>query len=199
MNKILFFYYKETDKEHIEILENVLSDHTLTTTNSLTQAQKLLEESEYDLILVDFTKEEGKEFLSYISQHIPEQKIITMSDNIECSALQGCEYCMETLKRKRVFKPLNLKELVHTIKNYEDMVCHYMHKFHNIIHILEEIIHAKYNHFVYDKINQLIHPKEKYAESLIVEELIHITELLQLNEIDYSVNENYTIKLLPKE
>lgn len=196
MTNILFFYANENDRNHVTILKNVLNNLLLDSTDSLSHAQNLYNEHTYELVIVDFTKSEGKDLLSYITQHNPKQKIITMSDNLECSVLKGCEFCMQHLKRKRVFKPLNLKELTHAIKNYDTLMCQYMNKFNNIIYLLKDIITTNYNHFVYDEQEQTIYPKESYAESLIVEELVHITELLQNNEIPYSVNETYKIKLL---
>lgn len=199
MKKILFFYYNQNDCTDLNILKSVLGEFSFDTTNVLNDAKELYLKEDYHIVMVDFTQEVGKELLQFISKESPNQRIITMSNNLECSALQGCEFCMHTLKRKRIFKPLNLKELTNTIKNYDSMICNYMHKFNNIIQILDDLIKSTYNHFLYNKDSQKIFPKESYAESLIVEELIHITELLQNNQIPYNVDENYTIQLLPKQ
>ncbi|RXJ58073.1 hypothetical protein [Candidatus Marinarcus aquaticus] len=199
MKKILFFYYNQNDCNDLNILKTVLDGFSFDATNVLNEAKEMYVNEEYHIVVVDFTQEVGKELLQFIAQTSPNQRIITMSNNLECSALQGCEFCMHTLKRKRIFKPLNLKELTHTIKNYDNMICNYMHKFNNIIQILDDLIKSTYNHFLYNKDSQKIVPKESYAESLIVEELIHITELLQNNQIPYTVDENYTIQLLPKQ
>lgn len=199
MKKILFFYYNQNDCTDLNILKSVLGEFSFDTTNVLNDAKELYLKEDYHIVMVDFTQEVGKELLQFISKESPTQRIITMSNNLECSALQGCEFCMHTLKRKRIFKPLNLKELTNTIKNYDSMICNYMHKFNNIIQILDDLIKSTYNHFLYNKDSQKIFPKESYAESLIVEELIHITELLQNNQIPYNVDENYTIQLLPKQ
>lgn len=199
MKRILFFYYNQNDCTDLNILKSVLGEFSFDTTNVLNDAKELYLKEDYHIVMVDFTQEVGKELLQFISKESPTQRIITMSNNLECSALQGCEFCMHTLKRKRIFKPLNLKELTNTIKNYDSMICNYMHKFNNIIQILDDLIKSTYNHFLYNKDSQKIFPKESYAESLIVEELIHITELLQNNQIPYNVDENYTIQLLPKQ
>lgn len=199
MKKILFFYHNQNDCNDLNILKTVLDEFSFDATNVLNEAKEMYDNEQYYIVMVDFTQEVGKELLQFISQKSSTQRIITMSNNLECSALQGCEFCMHTLKRKRIFKPLNLKELTHTIKNYDNMICNYMHKFNNIIQILDDLIKSTYNHFLYNKDSQKIFPKESYAESLIVEELIHITELLQNNQIPYTVDENYTIQLLPKQ
>jgi hypothetical protein len=123
------------------------------------------------LVLIDFTKKEGKELLDFVMKANPEQKIITMSDNFECSETMGCNFCMDNYNRKRVFRPLNLKEL-----------------------LLDKII-DEFNHFSYDAVAKRIFPQAGISESALIEEILEITTLLQDNHIKFQVDENYNINL----
>ena len=160
----------------------------------LEEAKEWFEKESYFLVLIDFTKEEGKALLGFVLSKNNQQKIITMSDNFECSETLGCNFCTENYKRKRVFRPLNLKELMDVIKNFEQQSCTYMHKFNNIMNLLDKII-EEFNHFLYDENVKRIYPKTGISESSLIEEILEITTLLQDNHIKFQVDENYNINL----
>lgn len=175
-------------------MQSVLNRHTLISISNFEEAKALFEQNFYDLVLIDFTKQEGKEFLNFIMMKKPEQKIITMSDNFECSETMGCHFCMDNYNRKRVFRPLNLKELLDVINNFEQQSCTYMHKFNNIMNLLDKII-EEFNHFSYDATAKQISSKVGISESALIEEILEITTLLQDNHIKFQVDENYNINL----
>jgi hypothetical protein len=145
--------------------------------------------------LVDFTHKEGKVLLEYLIQKDVHQKIITMSDNFECSEAAGCDFCIKHYKKRRVFKPLNLKEVGDLILNFEDLSCSYMHKFNNIMQLLDRII-EQYDHFLYDFEQQRIYPKSNISQTYLLEEVLDMTNLLQENNIKFQVDEKFNINLL---
>ncbi|MGD9555366.1 MAG: hypothetical protein AB7V28_13350, partial [Arcobacteraceae bacterium] len=176
------------------MLQSVLNGYTLISTPNVEEAKALFEHDSYGLVLIDFTKKEGKELLDFVMRANPEQKIITMSDNFECSETMGCNFCMDNYNRKRVFRPLNLKELLDVIKNFDKQSCTYMHKFNNIMNLLDKII-DEFNHFSYDAVAKRIFPQAGISESALIEEILEITTLLQDNHIKFQVDENYNINL----
>jgi len=192
--QILCLYNTENDKLNFEVLQSVLNGHTIESTSSLEEAKELFLPEKYDMVLVDFTKETGKDFLDYVMSSHSTQKIITMSDNFECSELQGCHFCTQNYNRKRIFRPINLKELLDVIKNFEQQSCTYMHKFNNIMNLLDKIL-EEYNHFSYNIELKKIYPKSNISESSLMEEILEITTLLQDNHIKFQVDENYNINL----
>jgi hypothetical protein len=101
---------------------------------------------------------------------------------------------MDNYNRKRVFRPLNLKELLDVIKNFDKQSCTYMHKFNNIMNLLDKII-DEFNHFSYDAVAKRIFPQAGISESALIEEILEITTLLQDNHIKFQVDENYNINL----
>jgi hypothetical protein len=128
-------------------------------------------------------------------QKKPQQKIITMSDNFECSEGVGCDFCISHHNKRRVFKPLNLKEVGDLILKFENLSCSYMHKFNNIMQLFDRII-EQYDHFLYDFEQQLIYPKSNIAQTYLIEEVLSITQLLQENNIKFQVDEKFNINLL---
>lgn len=188
------FYNTHTDKPNFEVLQSVLHGYSIKSTPCFEEAKELFGNDTYSIIVIDFTKNEGKEFLNFIQSKNVQQKIITMSDNFECSEILGCNFCIQNYKRKRIFRPINLKELTDAIKNFEQQSCTYMHKFNNIMNLLDKII-EEFNHFSYDITSKQILPKRGISESALVEEILEITTLLQDNHIKFQVDENYNINL----
>lgn len=193
--QILCYYNTENDKENLAILQSVLNDYKIQSTASQEEAKKLYDTNNFELILIDFTKKEGKEFLDYTLSKNSSQKVITMSDNFECSEFSGCDTCLENYNKKRVFRPVNLKELVDVIKNFDEQSCSYMHKFNNIMNLLDKIL-EEFKYFLYDSNKKRIYPKSSISESALIEEILEITTLLQDNNIKFQVDENYNINLI---
>jgi len=172
----------------------VLHGYFIKSTSSLDEAKEWFENDNYSMVLIDFTKDEGRKLLNFVLSKNNQQKIITMSDNFECSETQGCQFCTQNHRRKRVFRPLNLKELIDVIKNFEEQSCTYMHKFNNIMNLLAKIM-EEFNHFSYDEKAKRIFPKVGISESSLIEEILEITTLLQDNHIKFQVDEHYNINL----
>lgn len=161
------------------------------------EAKEWFENDSYSVVLIDFTKDEGRELLNFVLSKDDQQRIITMSDNFECSETLGCNFCIQNYRRKRVFRPINLKELMDVIKNFEQQSCTYMHKFNNIMNLLDKIM-EEFNHFSYDEKAKRIYPQVGVSESALIEEILEITTLLQDNHIKFQVDEHYNINLFIK-
>lgn len=192
--EILCFYNTLNDELNFEVLQTVLNGYTVRTTAEINEAKQLFENTSFEIVLVDFTQNDGREFLNFVMANNTQQKIITMSDNFECSESLGCQFCIENYHRKRIFRPIKLKELTDVIKNFGEQSCTYMHKFNNILNLLHKII-EEFNHFSYDSEKKVIYPKEGISESALLEEILEITTLLQEKDIKFQVDEYYKINL----
>jgi response regulator RpfG family c-di-GMP phosphodiesterase len=192
--EILCFYNTPDDEFNFEVLQSVLNGYSVRKTSEVEDAKTLYKNNSYEVVLVDFTRNDGQEFLNFVMANNAEQKIVTMSDNFECSEAQGCHFCNENYHRKRIFRPIKLKELTDVIKNFEQQSCTYMHKFNNILDLLHKII-EEYNHFSYDEVKKVIYPKEGVSESSLMDEILEITTLLQEKSIKFQVDEHYNINL----
>lgn len=72
----------------------------------------LYEKYEYDIVFVDFSDDIGRNFLTYILDKNPNQRIITLSNLEACSSSNGCDFCDSTYNKKRVVKPIKQSELM---------------------------------------------------------------------------------------
>jgi len=81
-----------------------------------------------DIVLIEFTIESGERYLQKILELNPQQKIITISDSLDCSETLGCDYCIVNYKKKRVLKHQGIHDLLYLIDNFNEMPCEYAHK-----------------------------------------------------------------------
>ncbi len=89
-----------------------------------------------DIVLIDFTVSHGLDTLYKILEINPEQKIITLSDSVDCSELLGCDYCLENHHQRRVLKHQPIHDLLYLIDNFDRMPCEYANKLQ--VHLSDE-------------------------------------------------------------
>jgi len=82
-----------------------------------------------DIVLIEFTISFGMDILYKILEINPLQKIITLSDSIDCSEFLGCDYCQENYNKRRVLKHQGIHDLLYLIDNFDEMCCEFAHKF----------------------------------------------------------------------
>ena len=79
--------------------------------------------STIDIVIVEFMMNHGIRLIKEIEAINPEQKIITLSGSTVCSCEKGCGFCEENLNRKRIMKPIVIKELREAIESFETAAC----------------------------------------------------------------------------
>ncbi len=193
--RILFFFVDKRDEEFFDFLKTVLEDYYIDKTCFIEEAKDFFEKNSYEFVIVDFTKQNGKELLYYINDKNPYQRVVTMSDNYECSEPKDCDFCIKKYNKRRIFKPLNIKEVLDIFKYFDEKDCLYMNKFNNILDLLEKIV-SELCFYNYDKEKRIICVRRDVSQSLVIEELIEVTDLLQKNNIKFRVDEYYNIELV---
>lgn len=83
-----------------------------------------------ELVIIDFTIFHGLDTMYKILEINPHQKIITLSDSIDCSELLGCDYCLENYNKKRLLKHQSIHDLLYLIDNFDRMPCEYANRLH---------------------------------------------------------------------
>lgn len=76
-----------------------------------------------DIVIVEFMRTHGVRLIKEIEAINPKQKIITLSGSTVCSCEKGCGFCEENLNRKRIMKPIVVKELREAIESFETAAC----------------------------------------------------------------------------
>lgn len=149
---------------------------------------------EFDFVFVDLFFEENRVVFDEILKINKEQKTITLSKKLEASEFNGCEFCVGNYKRRRLLKPFSIKELYHTIINFENIRCRYYKSFESIEIILDEIL-EQFLYYVYNKDSKSILLKDSERVSLEFNELLEIIKLLDNNNIKYKVIDNKEIRI----
>ena len=178
--KVLYFTNILDIKLPNTLLKEKLNFHTEL---EYEKALKLFDNNEYDVIVVDFSFENGQKFLNYIETTNPTQKLITVSDELEYSELEGCDYCSNNYNKRRLLKPLNTQTLVRYIIDFENQICKFKNKFlttDGIIEVLDEIL-STYSGVRYNK-------KSKIVTYGSTKELIDVTETFKKYNITYLVD-----------
>lgn len=194
MKNILYFFNNQEDCEPFGVINQLLEEYVFDMTNNYAHAIELTNERDYEIVIVDFTSEDGAKLLITLMQNNKEQKIITLSEKLQCSVLQGCDYCVKNYKRRRVFKPLSMDDVIKTILNYDEIDCLYRNKFENIIEILDKII-GNYDNFEYEPQQHRIKALEKNSSHLVFNDLLKITDILKESNIEFCIDEKYNINL----
>lgn len=93
---------------------------------SFKEYRELFEHAHYDIVIIDFSIDEGTEILEDILKTSPKQKVITLSASEGVSENSGCAYCQEHYKKRRLNKPVSIHDLLNLIKDFDLYQCeHY--------------------------------------------------------------------------
>lgn len=145
--------------------------------------------SNIDVVIINFSSSKFKLLLHKIMEYNPKQKIITLSEHLECSHLYGCDHCIENHNKRRLLKPIDSKKLMSVLKDFDNTTCAYFDKFKNIFELFEEVA----THFIgctYDTHTREIHVLQSSYNFL------RITSFLDYNKINYLVKGDNKILLL---
>jgi len=71
----------------------------------------------YDIVFIDLNDEFGFELYAFVMNRNPNQKLITINNNIRCYDDNGCEHCKTTYKKSRLLKPIHIEDLLYVLKN----------------------------------------------------------------------------------
>lgn len=147
-----------------------------------------------DVIIVDYLKEKYRQTIEAIISTNSKIKTIIISDILEASCAMGCEYCENNYKRKRLLKPIEPKVLYELIKNFDIKKCDYYKSFENIKNILPNIL-QRFLYLEYDKMSHQVISKVQNQTSRYTFELVSFINILEKNNINYSIIDEYTIQL----
>jgi len=147
-----------------------------------------------DIVIVDYLKDKYKKILDTIVTINSEIQTIIISDVLESSCTNGCEYCDNNYKRKRLLKPIDPMQLYDLIKNFHFNRCEYYKSFENITEIIPNIL-KRFLYLEYDKTSNLVVSKQQNQTNRYTYEVVSFINILEKNNVQYSMLDEYTIKL----
>lgn len=157
ISKVLFI---DKDEELKILLEQISSLNIFNTvfSESFDEIKDIYQKGIFDIVIVNFSLKDGVDILDYILSIDPEQKTITLSEELICSDERGCELCQRDFNKKRLLKPITINKLINAINNFDNTPCRYQDKFNctqGLIEIMPEILN-RYNSVNYDDENKLV-------------------------------------------
>lgn len=193
--KILVFDkdYSVEKNDYLAVLINNLSDYHITLTKNFDEAISLFRNNVYHIILIDFTTQEGKEFLQEVNRLNTLQRIITMGYTLSCSSEMGCDYCIENFNKRRLIKPIDSIELYKTILNFNEIKCKYANAFTDPKGLINELLN-RYDSFTYNITTQIIESKDIDIHEL--KEFLDLIVDLKNYHIDFEILNEQSIKVL---
>ena len=147
---------------------------------------KLFIDNVYDIVFLNFTDANGKNILSYILENKPKQKIVTISNSLDCSEQNGCDYCKKNYNKYRIIKPAKLNDIVLSIKS---SICEYEYCNGDLISKLA-ILSKPYETIIFEKDQMRFYFTSK-NKNHILSEIIMFIDILTKNSIDNEVYEDY--------
>lgn len=179
--------------DYLLVLRNNLKDYNIIHMSDSNEALALYKSKVFDIVLIDFTTNEGKKFLQEVNRLNTLQKIITMGYTLSCSSEMGCSYCIDNFHKRRLIKPINSIELYRTISQFDEFECKYAHAFEEPKNLIKELI-QRYNYFHFDEENELIYSQDNDNQEL--KQLLNLMVDLKAYNIDFKVIDDKSIKVL---
>lgn len=196
MKSKLLYFSKEIENEiYVSIISKCLYPYTLIIIDNYQQFNQYINHSDIDIYIIDFSSNEGLKVLSYLNKYFPQKKVITICDKLQYSINHGCDYCIKNYNRRRLFKPFNFLDLLDLVKNFDTLECALANKFDNIYEVLDKVL-SRFSCFSYKKEYRKIDAMSNCNNTLLIKELVEITELLETSNIKYNVEEDYSIVIL---
>lgn len=190
--KILLYDNSMDEDDLSAMISNFPEDSVLKRVTTYEECVKTYTQDEFDSIFIDFTDDTGSQFLSYIQENNPNQKIVTLSDKVICSEPRGCEYCIEHFNKIGLMKPFTDEDILYAISDVS--FCQKFVKYGELINIVKDIDH-RFDNFIFDSVTNTFINKNDYLENR-EEGLDSITSELTLHNIEFEIDNNHNIVIL---
>jgi len=191
----ILIYDEEYEKNHHDYIkpltDNIKNLHA-TILDDLNNAQNIFTNNKFEYVIVDFTNSDGKNFLNFVLQQNPEQRVITLSYEL-VSSKENCSDCLQQFKKRRLIKPVEAIDIYKTIKNFDEMECKYYNHFSNP-HILVNDLVSRYDYFDFDEQEQTIEKSNK-ENDYCIKEYIDLVDKLKKYEIKHEIIGEFQIKI----
>jgi hypothetical protein len=146
----------------------------------------------YDKLLIDYTDDIGKKIANKIIDINPKQRLYLLNDEFNCTSGKDCENCKKLYNKETIVKPFNQFQLSKIIS--KQFKCE-SYKKNEFEFKLEKVKKSIYNEFPYFKFAFKENKSMLISSPMSISILVHITELLKNNTIDYQVINNEKILL----
>lgn len=151
--------------------------------------------TQFNLLVVDNSKENFYTIFQEIIKHNPLVKTIVISDLVKNCNLSGCEQCNLQLKRKRLFKPIGFEEFYHLIKFFDSSPCPFFEAFESIKNIIPSLVKS-FSYLEYEQNEEVIIANTQLSNNRYTYEFISMIHILEKNHIPFMIEDEFRIKIL---
>ncbi|WP_320034202.1 hypothetical protein [Halarcobacter sp.] len=200
-NKILLVDTENNTIEKISLLINEFTEFELVVNDNYIELIEEYSANKYKYIIIEHNCENSNKFINHIFTVNPSQKVILISDSINCPI--DCDTCLSTLKFVRLLKPVDLKAVLDYINLSNEFICPNRFRFDSIdtVDKFFDFINLESNiYFTKKEIieNQLIITAKDPDDKLRIDELEKIKENINLKYFEYEFKENNSLAIKSK-
>lgn len=148
-----------------------------------------------DFVIVDIFNEKYNQILQKVLDINPKIRTLTVSDKLSSNFPKGCEYCNSTYNRIRLIKPIKLKLLFDTIKDFDNIPsCPLLNAFSDLENLIPIII-KQFKNLFYDKELQTVLSTSSTESKEHTMQILSLLTLLDENKIQYTLLDDSRIKI----
>lgn len=195
MKKILIY---DNCTQTIESLRLLFNEFKLYEAEIITNFQEIADKytnNMYEFIIIEHNCKNSNELINFICLNNPSQKVILLSDSINCPV--DCNTCLSTFNFIRLLKPIDFKTIFYYLNLEKDLSCPNKYRFDSIktLEQLYDFINLSNNRYYTNKEikeNRLIISSDS-NNTIVVEELTKIEDNINKKYFKFDVLENTII------
>ena len=186
------------DKVNIfsSVLEN-LSQFTIHNTIKFLDCVEYYDTNDYKYVIIDHSHKESDELLEYILTKNEKQKIILLSDSLNCPV--DCTFCLNTFDFVRLLKPVKIDEVFRYLTQEIEFSCPNKFEFELIdtVEKLFDLINLKEYSFYRRKeiIDGCLYFKPEENSNINTKELDKINNLIDKNKFETKVMKDFCLEV----
>lgn len=181
---ILLMDDSERTIQYLKILIDDYTNFKLTVELNYNKIIDAYTDDKYEYIIIEHTCKNSDELINYICTNNAKQKIILLSDSINCPI--ECASCMDSLRFVRLLKPINFKLILEYLNPLNEFQCENQFRFDSIdtIERLFDFINLEENSY-YTK-------KHITGEKLVISSTSYQTiKIKEFEAIKNNINDKY--------
>ena len=149
LKKVLIIDESERSKDRLNVLINNITDYQVDIPKNPDDAKKLFDSNFYCFVIIEHNCKIANDFMSFVLEHNPKQKMILLSDSLNCPI--DCDTCTSNFNFVRLLKPITIENITQFLVNGsdDDFICPNKYRFDNIdsLEKLYEFIYLDENYF----------------------------------------------------
>lgn len=199
--KILLIDDSDHSIQKLSLIIKNLTNLEIEIPHSHQSAIELFKENDYEFVLIEHNCKNSNEFMNIALELKPKQKMILLSDSINCPI--DCNSCLSMFKFVRLIKPVSPED----IKKYlllddeDSFSCPNKYRFDNIntLEKLFEFIHLDENIYYTSKklYDDKIIIESNLSSAIRFNELVKIEDLINKRYFDVKVLEDNSVEIKP--